>query len=550
MGSCPNHVALVPCLNMQCILGIDISCQPCELTVSQVDGTQVEVLHRTVVSLPVFSSHDLLKTPGLVAAVVKSQNSTVEVAANSASNAGASSAELAQAFLEHNKEAVLGSISELRRAVAELPTIWTATSVILPQNDFLSLNLDLPFADAKNLDRIIDLEVQDVVPFELEPFFVQYAPLGAVSDSSGSAKTLSGQQFDVHVGILPRVIVKNVLDICKEAGLEPNILTVPSSAIGAVYKLANEFVTSNSAIVYNRGDEYCIAVCINGEVRVERSVYASQILSAVSPERRQENLQHIFTALKLILASAERRYKTKVDKVYLLGRQVKGTTAHQLFGRPLEGLPLDDILKSSDGQVGISALSAVFAQDDALTTPLSNFRSREFSFTPRVAEFIRALMGTKRLVLRSLVGVALAAAIVFGARAYLISSYEQELIARIRKVIPVFPEQPERVRENLMDAVNKVSEELGALGSRAKVTQAEAFVEVVKSIPTNGEIAVTSIRVSGVRIQISGNAAELSPIERFIKVLDARKDIFSKVEYTTTRTGNRFNLSVTITLAS
>ncbi len=547
MPTCPKVLVLVPCLDMQCILGVDISCQPCELTVSQVEGTQVEVLHRSVVSLPVFASHELLKTPDLVSAVTAAHDRASEAAANAAVDGGG----LAGEFLSRNRDAILDSISELRQAVSEMPNVWTAVSVILPQNDFLSLNLDLPFGDAKNLDRIIDLEVQDVVPFELEPFFVQYASLGSSGESSLTLKSPTpGQQFDIHVGILPRVVVKNVLDIFKQAGLEPNVLTVPSSAIGAVYQLAKEFLTTNSAIVYNRGDEYCIAVSINGEVRVERSVYASQILSAVSPERRQEHLQHIFTALKLILASAERRYGAKVDKVYLLGRQVKGANTHQLFGRPLEGLPLGDILKSSTDQVGISALGAIFAQDEATTAPLSNFRSREFSFTPRIAEFIRALLGTKRAVLRAVSAAILALAVVYGARSYLINSYERELISRIKKVVPSFPDQPERVRENLMEAVNKVSDELGALGSRAKVTQPEAFIEVVKSIPTNGDIAVTSIRVSGVRIQIAGNAAELSPVEKFMKVLDGRKEIFSKVEYSTTRTGNRFNLSVTITLAS
>lgn len=543
----PQSLPLSTLFDMQCILGIDVSCQPCELTVSQVDGTQVEVLHRTLVSLPVFASLELLKTAGLASTIAKARDKAV-----GAESAGQTeSVDGAAEFLERHRETVAHTVSELRRAVAELPPIWTATSVILPQNDFLSLNLDLPFADSRNLDRIIDLEVQDVVPFELESFFVQYSPLGTTGESSATLRSpTAAQHFDVHVGILPRVIVKNVLDLCKEAGLEPNVLTVPSSAIGAVYQLAKDFFTSNSAIVYNRGDEYCLAVCINGEVRAERSVYASQILSAVSPEKRQEQLQHIFTALKLILASAERRYGAKVEKVYLLGRQVKGANTHQLFGRPLEGLPLTEVLKSAEGQVGISALGAVFAQDDATATPLSNFRSREFSFTPRVAEFIRALMGTRRTVLRSLLVVGAAALIVYGARTYLIRSYESELITRIRKVIPAFPDQPERVRENLMDSVNKLSEELGAFGSRAKVTPADAFIEVVKSVPTNGDIAITSIRVAGVRIQIAGNAAELSPIERFIKVVDARKDIFSKVEYTTTRTGNRFNLSVTITLAS
>jgi hypothetical protein len=450
------------------------------------------------------------------------------------------------------KEMLELSILELKRCLSELPQTWTATSVILPQNDFLALNLDLPFADSRNLDRIIDLEVQDVVPFELEPFFVQYSSLGAPGEDSAAAKgATSNQHFDVHVGLLPRVLVRNVLDICKQAGLEPNVLTVPSSAIGAVYQLAKEFLGgANSAVVYNRGDEYCIAIYINGEVRVERSVYASQIIPASSPEKRREDMQFIFTALKLILASTERRYGEKIDKVYILGRQVKGSNAHQLFGKPLEGLPLGEILKSSDGQIGISALSAVFAQDDAVSSPLSNFRSREFSFTPRIAEFIRALIGTKRSLFRAAISVMLAICAVYGARAYLISSYENDLIARIRKVVPTFPDEPQRVKENLMTAVSKLSEELGAFGSRSKVTPADAFVEVVKSIPNNGDIAVTSIRVSGVKIQISGNAAELSPVERFVKLLDSQKEIFSKVEYSPTRIGNRFNVSVTITLAS
>ncbi len=543
---CPKRVRLVPCLDMQFILGIDLSCQPCELTVSQVDGTQVEVLNRTVVPLPLFASQELLKTPGLVSGSAHSHDKAV-----GSDVAGGGSVDGAKEFLERHRETVVETVSSLRRAVMELPSIWTATSVILPQNDFLSLNLDLPFGDPRNLDRIIDLEVQDVVPFELESFFVQYSPLGAPpAGSTPFNAPTSGPQFDVHVGILPRVVVKNVLDLCKEAGLEPNVLTVPSSAIGAVYQLAKDFLSPNSAVVYNRGDEYCIAVYINGEVRVERSVYASQILSATAPDKRQENLQHIFTALKLILAAAERRYDEKVDKVYLLGRQVKGANTHQLFGRPLEGLMLSDVLKGSESSVGISALGAIFAQDETDRSPLSNFRSREFSFTPRVAEFIRALMGTRRTVLRAVAAVAVAALVVYLTRTYLISSYENELLARIRKVIPAFPDQPERVRENLMEATNKLSEELGAFGSRAKVTPADAFIEVVKNIPTNGDIAVTSIRVAGVRIQIAGNAAELSPIERFIKSFDARKDIFSKVEYTTTRTGNRFNLSVTITLAA
>lgn len=531
---------------MQLVLGIDLSSQPCELTLSQVEGTQIEVVERVTTRLDLFASPELLKTPELVTGTIRTRS----LAVGAEQPQGEQITDGATDAPYQNAEIVNQAVNALSEAVAKITPGWTATSVILPQNDFLSLNLDLPFGDPRNLDRIVDLEVQDVVPFELESFFVQYAAVGSPMDGSAMQKSSASGQFDVHIGILPKVVVKNVLDLCKEAGLEPNVLTVPSSAIAAVYQLAKDYLAPNSAVVFNRGDEYCIAIYINGEARVERSVYASQILSAVSADKRHENLQHIFTTLKLILASAERRYGTRVEKVYLLGREVKGSNTHQLFGRPLEGLPIGEFLKSSDGQVGISALSAVFAQDEAKKSPLSNFRTREFSFTPRIAEFFRALLGTKKAVTRAALAAGIAAAGIFGFREYIISSYENQLISRIRKVIPSFPDDPARVRENLMQSVNKLSEELGAFGSRARVTPADAFIEVVKGIPTSGEIAVTSIRVSGVRVQISANAAELSPVERFVKALDTRKDIFSKVDYKTSRTGNRFNVSIDITLAS
>jgi hypothetical protein len=531
---------------MQLVLGIDLSSQPCEFTVSQVEGTQVEVIERVTSRIDLFASPDLLKLPNLVNSALKNR----AIAVGAEPNRGDANSEDTAVSAEEYAEMVLQAKSSIMDAISKLSAGWTATSVILPQNDFLSLNLDLPFGDARNLDRIVDLEVQDVVPFELEPFFVQYAALGSSLEGASAQKSAINGQFDVHIGILPRVVVRNVLEICKEAGLEPNVLTVPSSAIAAVYHLAKDYLAPNSAVVFNRGDEYCIAVYINGEARVERSIYASQILSALSADKRHENLQHIFTALKLILAAAERRYGVKVEKVYLLGREVKGANTHQLFGRPLEGLPLGDILKSDDGQVGISALSAVFSQDEAKKAPLSNFRTREFSFTPRIAEFFRALLGTKRAMTRAALAVCLAACGIFGFRAYVINSYKSQLISKVREVIPSFSDDPSKIRENLMQSVNKLSEELGAFGSRARVTPADAFIEVVKGIPTSGEIAVTSIRVSGVRVQIAANAAELSPVERFVKALDTRKDIFSKVDYKTSRTGNRFNVSVDITLAS
>jgi hypothetical protein len=523
---------------MQCILGIDLSCQPCELTLCQVEGSKVEVISRSTVSLPFFSNRDLLRSEGVLTAI---QSKPLSEAANGSEHGEDSGDESLSPASE--RQTITETINSLRAAVASFEPIWTASSVILPPDDFMALNLDLPFGDPKNLDRIVDLEVQDVVPFELDPFFVQYAPLG-----SSSVAPAASQQYDVHIGMLPRQVVQNVLEICKKAGLEPSVMTVPSSAIGAVYHVAKDFFVGNSAVIFNRGDEYCISVFINGEVRVERSVFASQIIAAdVKPEVRQERLQHIFTALKLVMASAERRYDTKIEKVYLLGREVKGANTSQLFGRPLEGLLMKDLIASSEATIGLSPLSTIFARDDSQTAPLSNFRARQFSFTPKISEFLRALVGTKRHAGRALAGIIGALLVVYLSRGYVISSSESALVDRVKQVIPDFTSEPGKVPEALAKAEGKLSQELTAFGSRSKFSPADTLVELVKVVPPG--VSLTSMRVTGEKVSLQGTATEVAVVERFAKALSSSEEIFSKVDYKNAKTATGFSFTVEIVLA-
>ncbi|MEY4700120.1 MAG: hypothetical protein RL326_307 [Pseudomonadota bacterium] len=523
---------------MQCILGIDFSCQPCEFTLSRVDGSTVEVLSRATVHLPLFADRTVLRSVD-VRAIIANNTQVTE----STSNGSASIMDV-----DEQSSQIWATIEEIRHTIQSLDPIWTSCAVILPQNEHLSLNLDLPFSDPKNLDRIIDLEVQDVVPFELDDFFIQYLPLGPLSSTSTTSSASSN--YDVHIGILPRIVVRNVLEICKRSGLEPNVLTVPSSVLGAAYQIGKDYFKENSAVVFNRGDEYAVAIYINGEVRVERSLYGSQLLSANSLEKREESFQHIFTAIKLLLASAERRYGTRIEKVYLLGREVKTSNSHQIFGRPLEGLPFKDILKTSETQVGLAPLSTVFAFDEATKAPLSNFRSREFSFTPKIGEFIRAFLGTRRHITRAVVALAVAVMVIYASREYALHSAESKLVTQIQRVIPGFTSDSDKIRESLLKAENKLGEELATFGSRAKITPADAFIDLLKTLPESGELSITGVRVSDTRVQLSGETSEIAALERITNKLRDRKDVFQKVTSSNRRSTNgRFNVTLDIILA-
>jgi hypothetical protein len=543
--------------DMQWILGIDLSAHPCEISLSSVEGNLVEVTAHKTVDLPILADTALLSrsdiTPILTALTKKKDGENAEESNEIGDEAEANEPLAGRDKEEVDTDKVRLSVQNLKDALQSFEAPWTAVSVIIPPHDHLALNLNLPFGDAKNLNRIVDLEVQDVVPFELDDFLVQYAPLGPMSQGAAAfdIKESVAHMYDVHVGLMPRAFVKNILEFCKAAGIEPNILTVPSSALGSVYHLGRDFFTSNSAVIFNRGDEYSMAVFINGEVRVERVLYASKILAGTALQPGEHPLRPVFTALKLMLAAAERRYGVRVENVYILGRDIKSSNLQQLFGRPIQGVHLKDFIKTGDAPVGLSPLSVPFAADDTTLAPLSNFRAREFSFTPKIAEFLRALLGASKYIQAAVGAVIISLACIYSVRAYNLSSIESSLQRQIALVIPNFQVPADGdIRGALMKAEGKLTEELGVLASPAKVSPLDALLEIMRLLPTDDGVTILNIKITNTTAKITGTAPQLSSIENIGKALRANKGVFSKVTATPgSSNASKFNFTVDLVLS-
>lgn len=549
---------------MQLILSIDLSAQPCDISLSTLEGNQIGVTAATSIALPILDQHEPLNKRDLsdlfaqIETLVAKRRGDKSAPAEAVAESANEIEDQERSTQVDDTDApesdplytvAFDSVSNLKQAISNF-TEWSAVTVIMPSHDHLALNLNLPFGDAKNLDRIVDLEVQDVVPFELEDFFVQYSSLGPLSQGGAALdlKDQPGLQYDVHVGLMPRVFVRNILNFCKAAGLEPNIMTVPSSAVGSVYHLAKDFFTTNSAVIFNRGDEFSMAVYINGEVRVERVIYASKISTA--QDTKDSQLRAVFTALKLMLASTERRYGAKVENVYLLGREVKGSHLQQFFGRPIQGLQLKDFVKSDGPSGGLAPFSAPFAADEVDLTPLSNFRTRELSFTPKIGEFLRALFGSAQYLSIAIVLVAFGVLATYLVRAYTISSIQSSLSQQIAAVIPGFTAPPEEIRTTLLKAEAKLTEELGVLASPAKVAPLDALLEILRLLPSDDTVTINSIKISGTKAQLLGTAPQLSSIEVVGKALKANSGVFSKVTATPGSSAQgKFNFTVDLILS-
>lgn len=536
---------------MSCVLSIDLSCTPCELTISQIEGDKVQVVASTMCELP------FPQAPAGLAALLASDELLTTLVELRSRKKAVNDSSVATSTLTTDVES---AVQVLRESIANMEPIWTSCLVVVPQDNFLSLNLDLPFRDAKRLEPIVDLEVQDIVPFELDDFFIQYSiPSDGTSHEQGNSQghptsdstqtTSASAAHDIHIGMLPRNTIGATLEICKQAGVEPSVITVPSSAIGAIYQIHPKLAELNSAVIYNRGDHYAIAVCISGKVRLEKSIVASNSIVKLTGEDKESALTQILTTIRIMIAAAEKKYGAKIEKVYLLGREVKGAQGEKVFKRPMEGLSLTEFLGSQASGSTVAPLAAIYAHEDATTNPLSNFRSRQFSFTPKLSEFFRALLGVKKVALRVALALGIALISIYATRQYYISSIASSLTSQIRRIIPDF----EADQSSIAPALNKrrqlLLDELASFGTYSTARPVTYLTKILQAVPKQKSVVLSGLLIKSGIIRIDGTAPALSSIEEFTQALSVHTELFKKLDYKSQKSSRGgFSFSIDIQL--
>jgi hypothetical protein len=143
-----------------------------------------------------------------------------------------------------------------------------------------------------------------------------------------------------------------------------------------------------------------------------------------------------------------------------------------------------------------------------------------------------------------------AIAVSFGVRKYQISRMEKFLLSQVRQVVPDFNPADGDALKALAQAETKLADELGVLGSPAKITPLDVLIEVHKRLPEIPGLTITSLKISGTRTTIGGYAPDLSAIERVEKDLKANQTAFAKVTANPgTSAGSRYNFTVEIVLS-
>jgi len=409
-------------------------------------------------------------------------------------------------------ELLAEELENFRKLIHSFTVPWSQSILVIPSHDYLSLNLELPFNDAKNINKVLDLEVQDMVPFDLDEFLTGHHYLSSIN----------GSLHDIHVSIISKAYLQNILRITRSVGLEPYIVSTPASALGALFYLSQELFSPNSAVIFSEKNCLHMIIQIGGQVRQDRLIrFANQVNS--------KNEANYLTDLKLTISRAEKRYEQELKDVYVLGNSIDKLALQKSLGKAVHSLNLSDIITDNVEEAGLAGLAAAFAEDNNPPPILTNFRTKEFSYRPQLRELYE---GARKLLPFFLLTVILAivcTVAVFHFRESRLTTVQAALNSQVNEALPG-ANIPKGEELSFLQTQNQLLEaELQDLGSPSRFSVLDALLELSKDMPESDEVTVTAINIRGNRVQIEGNIPSYAAADTIERRLRRNKAVYCRV---------------------
>ena len=481
-----------------------------------------------------------------------------------------------------------------RSAAGTLGTSQPFSSVVLFADipEYTSLNLSLPLNDPKSIRKVLDLEVQDLIPFELDEFLVDHRVTGRlpspISQEGENEAPVASPEFDVHVGLVPKDSVRRILKQCDAWGVTPVVVSPPASALAALFQIAPERFGDDAAIVrirYGRASsdqpsknevlhEGALSTVISADliIKLRGSVRVATVLTVPAGDATSfeslplsSSFSTLMRDLTLHMLAAESRFGAPLQGIHVLGPLESAEQLHRFTNRPtysLSASALQEVVggfaddsPEIDERTMLAACGACFGHDRAMRPsantlqPLANFRTREFAYRPQLTELWR---GVRRLA--PLIGLALLTlfAVIGGTyflREHRIRSLQQELRTRLTEAIPGFEAEPGKEDVALDNMSFALGQQLKDMVSPAGLSPLEVLIEISRDIPPDKGIIVRSITIKGPKVTLVGSAPDYTALDALERAFKSRRKVYDRVKPSTSSGVNRrleFNFDITL----
>jgi hypothetical protein len=487
-------------MNSEIILSLDVSREPASCLLVAVDGDRLRALKDLSIDT------EGLFNPALWEYIPPPPTSSEEQAADAAA---APSLEEKQAELDAKfKE----RCQQLRTVLKSLPAEWTSSALVFQSKESLTLTVNLPFADSKQVERVIGLEVQDHLPFDISQFVI----------AKGDGRPGKQGGFDVPTAIVPRKHVNHLMRVCNELEIDPMLVTTPLGSLSNLFSIAPELKRGTAALVLSSAEHLCLSV-IDGDVVVsERSAPLKEV--GADPYNSLVELRHA-------LAASEQQIGKRVERIYLLGDGIDSAIAQGVFQRDVVSVSAGELVVDAPARTIAAALAVPGANELSPAPARVNFRQGEFAYGIPTKELWRGFVALAPYGAVVLILLAFSFAVSYLTTAYQIGVKRAALHEQIKSVIPDIVLSGSREDYTVESNNLKIESDLKNLGSFSRISPLDALAEISNDLPMSaGIVAINRIFIRESKVTVEGRLGSYSARDKLEKAFKKRRTMYCKVD--------------------
>lgn len=165
---------------------------------------------------------------------------------------------------DNGQEVTSRTASAIKKALTAIGK-YSAVHVSVSSSQVIFKNIKLPFDDHEKIKRIIDFEVEPLLPFSIHDAVVDF-----IITKQNSAEKSS----EVCVAALQKQYIKQTLDLFNEAGITPEVITIDLFELYGFYKMIPHYsnLTGGVLLIEIGSSSTKIAYILDGQLKFIRTL--------------------------------------------------------------------------------------------------------------------------------------------------------------------------------------------------------------------------------------------------------------------------------------
>ena len=400
------------------------------------------------------------------------------------------------------------------------PTPWSEGTTnflsVISHHAVSQHNINLPFKDKKKIEQVAPLQIQDIVPFEIDDCILDTLILNQ-----------QDEVYDIFVALAPGAEIKAIIDSLQSLQINPKTISTKASALTAFITYLPEQPGDNFHLISFTETSLIDCLYVQGNLRFMREV-----------DFPQGEFDLRFSATQIMIANAKllRDNNIAINNILVLGHSHYSTELSKLTGNRVESLDLrnfcdlDSTLLAKMEKKAWALGLMLHEQRKNKTSSLINFRRGPFAYRQFFTDLLNAAKEELDFYILGACAVLLWAFVTVYTTASALADINDAIKQRMQSLFPGETVVTEKEIDFINRKLSTLNEELKELGPPTTITTLDSIKLLSTISPPEIDTRIETLSIGNAGILFQGSLSDLTKVGKLGTILNENKARFCEIK--------------------